>query len=596
MIRIRTCHYVFVLSATCLAIVLPKSLFAQSDPAGFTTVFDTPPTNFIQSLVEDAPIAESNQFDSDTQVNVYNGGGLGFGASAGSEFGTNSNIEVNFFGGGTEGDLQANSGSTINVFDTRFGGSFGDISANSGSNVNISGGVVESIFANSGSDINISGGVLGGRLDAFAGSNVEISGGIVNRFFVARSGSSVTYSAGLLDAQTAARPGSDFEILGGDFRLNGVATNNSIVTVNKGDFLSGVLQDGSAFVFAPNFVSGGDQSMFRLTQRAIPDFDPDARFVVNAPTDFVPPSLRQGQTLILEDGGQLPFEFTSVGGNLEIRGGSAERILSNILIGSRIELVDTEIDVSGGSIFAISAYGGSANISGGEIGVLEAFLDNNTDITSGDIGSLTSESGSLVNIFNGEIGSLDVAGEVNLFDGDVTSDIAVTDGGVLNIFGSQDAPSALRVFAGGTLNFSGGIIPSNLRVADEAFLNLFGSEFLIDDTNISDLALDEEFIVVDRNVILSGVLADGSAFSYALNTGFGGTGRIGEGTRLTVTLTEATPVLLGDVNRDGAVSFLDISPFISILSDGGFQAEADTNEDGEVSFLDISSFISLLTS
>ena len=303
MIRIPTCLFGLVLSATCLAFLLPKSLFAQSNPANFTTVFDTPPTNFIQSLAEDAPIAESNQFGSDTQVNVFGGGSLGFGAAAGSQFDTNSNIEVNFFGGGSDGGLQANSGSTINVFNTTGGGSFGDISANSGSNVNISGGVVESIFANSGSDTNISGGVLGGRLDAFAGSNVEISGGIVGRFFVARSGSSVTYSAGLLDAQTAARPGSDFEILGGDFRLNGVATNNLIVTVNKGDFLSGVLQDGSAFVFAPNFVSGGDQSMFRLTQRSIPELNAGARFVVNAPTDFVPPSLRQGQTLILQDGG-----------------------------------------------------------------------------------------------------------------------------------------------------------------------------------------------------------------------------------------------------------------------------------------------------
>ena len=55
-------------------------------------------------------------------------------------------------------------------------------------------------------------------------------------------------------------------------------------------------------------------------------------------------------------------------------------------------------------------------------------------------------------------------------------------------------------------------------------------------------------------------------------------------------------MLLGDVNKDYVVNFLDISPFISILSAGGFQAEADTNEDGEVSFLDISSFISLLTS
>ena len=56
-----------------------------------------------------------------------------------------------------------------------------------------------------------------------------------------------------------------------------------------------------------------------------------------------------------------------------------------------------------------------------------------------------------------------------------------------------------------------------------------------------------------------------------------------------------SPVLLGDVNRDGVVDFLDISPFIAVLALNGFQAEADTNGDGTVDFLDISPFIILLS-
>ena len=54
-------------------------------------------------------------------------------------------------------------------------------------------------------------------------------------------------------------------------------------------------------------------------------------------------------------------------------------------------------------------------------------------------------------------------------------------------------------------------------------------------------------------------------------------------------------VLLGDVNQDGNVSFLDISPFIAILSVGDYLAEADVNEDGMVNFADIGSFIELLS-
>ena len=54
--------------------------------------------------------------------------------------------------------------------------------------------------------------------------------------------------------------------------------------------------------------------------------------------------------------------------------------------------------------------------------------------------------------------------------------------------------------------------------------------------------------------------------------------------------------LLGDVNQDGIVNFLDISPFITRLSVGTFLAEADIDGNGIVNFLDISPFIVLLSS
>ena len=58
---------------------------------------------------------------------------------------------------------------------------------------------------------------------------------------------------------------------------------------------------------------------------------------------------------------------------------------------------------------------------------------------------------------------------------------------------------------------------------------------------------------------------------------------------------ELVEILLGDINQNGVVDFLDISPFISLLSTGQFQAEADVNEDGNVDFLDISPFIAILS-
>ena len=51
---------------------------------------------------------------------------------------------------------------------------------------------------------------------------------------------------------------------------------------------------------------------------------------------------------------------------------------------------------------------------------------------------------------------------------------------------------------------------------------------------------------------------------------------------------------LGDVDRNGVVSFSDIAPFITLLTVGGFQCEADCDESGEVNFSDISVFIGIL--
>lgn len=54
-------------------------------------------------------------------------------------------------------------------------------------------------------------------------------------------------------------------------------------------------------------------------------------------------------------------------------------------------------------------------------------------------------------------------------------------------------------------------------------------------------------------------------------------------------------ILIGDVNLDGVVDFLDISPFIGVLSSGLFQVEADCDGNGTVDFLDISAFIAILS-
>ena len=59
-------------------------------------------------------------------------------------------------------------------------------------------------------------------------------------------------------------------------------------------------------------------------------------------------------------------------------------------------------------------------------------------------------------------------------------------------------------------------------------------------------------------------------------------------------LQDGDGVLLGDANCSGEVDFLDIGPFIALVTSGTFKAEADINMSGTVDFLDIAGFIAIL--
>lgn len=55
-----------------------------------------------------------------------------------------------------------------------------------------------------------------------------------------------------------------------------------------------------------------------------------------------------------------------------------------------------------------------------------------------------------------------------------------------------------------------------------------------------------------------------------------------------------TDVLLGDVNGDGSVDLLDVSPFVDAILSGEFIAAADINGDGVVDLLDVEPFVQLI--
>ena len=52
--------------------------------------------------------------------------------------------------------------------------------------------------------------------------------------------------------------------------------------------------------------------------------------------------------------------------------------------------------------------------------------------------------------------------------------------------------------------------------------------------------------------------------------------------------------ILGDINGDGSVNLLDVSPFVDLLANGGNNPAADINQDGIVNLLDVAGFVDLL--
>ena len=253
------------------------------------------------------------------------------------------------------------------------------------------------------------------------------------------------------------------------------------------------------------------------------------------------------------------------------------------------------LNVSAGTVgLDIDISNSNINISGGEVAltatdIVEGVnnINNNTvTITGGDVGSFFQIRGNSTLELSG--GSLEGFGII----GGAAS--GVVTGGSFNI-----------TDVSGPLDISGGDF-NTFRVFSGGSVNLFGTDFAIDGVPITGLTLGQQFIVLDRNVTLSGTLSDGSTFSNLLDpvtTGLDFDPEFGDFlpgvaspfATVTVTLVESN-VLLGDCDLNGEVNFSDIPAFIPILAAEAFLAQADCNEDGVVNFSDIPPFIEILIS
>ncbi|MEO0587285.1 MAG: hypothetical protein AAF078_06550 [Planctomycetota bacterium] len=560
----------------CLVAGLATPAAAQSDPSLFDTVINAPPT----------VIGSGQSIGSSTQLNVSDGGTVADSFDAGALDGSSSNVEVNISGGTVGLLFDANAGSTVNISGGTVGRGF---DANDGSVVNISGGTVDSLFcARPGSTVNISGGTFGPAVNAFPGSVINISGGTFGVDFNAFSGSTV-------------------ELVGGEFRLNGAAFTGPTITLAGGDVFTGTLADGSVFVFSG--AASDDLSDVTLTPASLPTPD-TTPIVVDSANPVGPSGLRAGQTLTLRDGGTLNPNFAVIDNTaLTVEGG---------FVADGLEVAGSKVNITGGTVgerFHANA-GSTVNISGGTVG--DNFIARSrseVNISGGTVGDDFSAVGE-VNISGGTVGRFfDASGEVNISGGTVGNSSRALFGSEVNIFGGTVGDnfiansrsevnisggfvgSGFLAHSGSTVNISGGTVGNFFNSFSGSEVNLLGLEFFLDGVELTGLSLQEPFEITDRgrDVALSGLLADGSAFSFDLNSTFDPfvsreVDSFHPDATLTVTLVPE-PVLLGDLNGDGVLDIDDLDLLGSNIGTGTTEAEGDLDGDGDVDTDDLTALL-----
>ena len=207
--------------------------------------------------------------------------------------------------------------------------------------------------------------------------------------------------------------------------------------------------------------------------------------------------------------------------------------------------------------------------------------------TTGDLPVLT---GNILSSAAGDAGSTNVSGQDALGINN-----ASINNGNFDLIGDGNESSDLN--PGETVTFTFDQPVQFISIELESVIDVDSFDVLVDGVAVLETIGDDSFI--DLGGLADITIAAGSEITFAVD-GVLETATMGPATSVriesfTVEIVTAAPPILGDVNLDNSVNFLDIAPFISILANGLFQAEADINGSGGVDFLDISPFIQLLT-
>ncbi|WP_442485027.1 dockerin type I domain-containing protein [Aeoliella sp. SH292] len=492
---------------------------------GNITIGQTLPSGIINA--PPTTIGNNQSIGSNTTLNVRNSGAVGINFRAGLDSGSSTNVVVNIEGGS-------------------LGGGFW---ANRGSRVNLRGGTTSSVYVSDGAVFNVSGGQTG-HVNLLVGAVLNLTGGQISALSAQQSPFAPyhpqinIYGGGIGDTDLQA----GMRFFGGEFRLNGVEIGGGTIAIDGLSLLSGTLQDGRVFA-----ISGYDVEI-PLVETVIPAINPTPTVVDQGTVHLE--QLRTGESVVLRDGGMIDGYVTAIGSSLLVEGGEFR---GNCL------LIDSELVVQQGSVdFAWASHGSVITLAGGRVR------------------RATSDEGGVINVAGGSLPQGVYAyseGIVNISGGVVGHSNLLKDS-VLNLSGGY--VSGLAAWDTSVVNISGGSVGDGFEAYPGSIINLFGDSFAINGVPVQSLSLGEPFQVTQRDVTLSGILADGTPVSFELNSSGSSQDHFFSASAVvTITRVEVTR-LPGDFNSDGQVNLADYTVWRDSLGQTGAGLAADGNGDSVV--------------
>ncbi|WP_432798482.1 hypothetical protein [Poriferisphaera sp. WC338] len=272
------------------------------------------------------------------------------------------------------------------------------------------------------------------------------------------------------------------------------------------------------------------------------------------PSDPNPGTLSNTDTLTLNPTGVINANLTAdnnsqvfiSGGNLSAKLTLNDNSSANLSAGSAHEIVATDnsiLTVTNGTLSNITLKNfAELNLNGGTIDSnFVTFNNASVNVTAGTFNALYQtiddvQSHITAGIFNAK---LELKGQsITTIEGGtfhsnvlmrVKANLDVTDGTFNALLGNSSSNKPLN-FSGGTIastgkllstangsvQVSGGTIDGIIYTTKKT--NFIGSNFTLDGIPIADLSHIPTEITERNNAVLAGILADGSAFSYTLNS------------------------------------------------------------------------------